>query len=607
MPAPSPPKAWSSIEPLWATGFLGAGLLLIGLVSLPVSISFCTGRLVQAAAQGDLEVPLPPWRAHEVRSIGGAGNHPERAELGAVGSPYRRLMSGRERAALPEDLPSPREVSNRLHAAPEPFASIEDPSGASLLFAAFGQFLAHDITLRAKGKRPRFIRTGTSDPKFPPGTLIPYAPNAPHPKTGDPYNQVTAWLDGSVIYGSDPGRARALRSFEGGRLRTSPEGQLPIFGRDEQAGLCRSPGAMGGERGSLATLPNENPRHEAPTSLFVAGDVRANENPLLLSLHTIFLREHNRFVSSLAEHRPSWSDERLYQEGRRWVSGLLQAITYEEYLPVLLGPDALASPRGYRPDRAAGLSLELVSAALRIGHSQMGPTLHRVGPDGGEFVRSHVSLKAAFFATPVYRQAGGGPASWLLGAARTPSRAIDLVVVDDLRNYMFGNLMGGLDIAAINVAVGRESLAGSFSDLRTAVGLDGISSFAELGADPETTNELQQLYGSIDRMDLWVGLLAEAPEPGRGLLGPTARAVLIEGFSRLRDGDRFFYAWDPGTRAYRDQLRRTTLSQVIRRNLMAPWSSATVPEDVFRARPDRRPHASSFVRFEARDQAAVPR
>ena len=34
-------------------------------------------------------------------------------------------------------------------------------------------------------------------------------------------NEITAFLDGSTIYGSDPARTDALRSHEGGRLRTT--------------------------------------------------------------------------------------------------------------------------------------------------------------------------------------------------------------------------------------------------------------------------------------------------------------------------------------------------------------------------------------------------
>ena len=50
---------------------------------------------------------------------------------------------------------------------------------------------------------------------------------------------------------------------------------------------------------------------------FMAGDVRARENPGLSSLHTIFVREHNRIATLIAANIPQWSDECIYQFTRR--------------------------------------------------------------------------------------------------------------------------------------------------------------------------------------------------------------------------------------------------------------------------------------------------
>ena len=51
---------------------------------------------------------------------------------------------------------------------------------------------------------------------------------------------------------------------------------------------------------------------------FVAGDVRATENPGLSSLHTVFVREHNRIAGALAALDATLSDEELYQRTRRY-------------------------------------------------------------------------------------------------------------------------------------------------------------------------------------------------------------------------------------------------------------------------------------------------
>ena len=57
----------------------------------------------------------------------------------------------------------------------------------------------------------------------------------------------------------------------------------------------------------------------------------------LSSMHTMWLREHNRIVSQLSQLNPHWNDQRLFHEGRKIVGAQMQHITYNEYLPIILG------------------------------------------------------------------------------------------------------------------------------------------------------------------------------------------------------------------------------------------------------------------------------
>ena len=53
------------------------------------------------------------------------------------------------------------------------------------------------------------------------------------------------------------------------------------------------------------------------------------------------VRVHNDIVAKLRRINPRWRGERLYQETRRIVGALWQHIIYNEYLPIILGPDLI--------------------------------------------------------------------------------------------------------------------------------------------------------------------------------------------------------------------------------------------------------------------------
>lgn len=91
-----------------------------------------------------------------------------------------------------------------------------------------------------------------------------------------------------------------------------------------------------------------------------------NETPDLVTMHTLFMREHNRIAEGLKEENPTWSDERLYQESRRIVGAILQKITYDEYLPIILGKTYADS--------------ETVQVKTKVKYSSIGThvALHRI-------------------------------------------------------------------------------------------------------------------------------------------------------------------------------------------------------------------------------------
>lgn len=67
------------------------------------------------------------------------------------------------------------------------------------------------------------------------------------------------------------------------------------------------------------------------------GDGRANTHPMLAVMQTIFLRFHNMIGAKLFEINKSWNDEKLFQETRKFVIAVIQFITFNEFVPNLLG------------------------------------------------------------------------------------------------------------------------------------------------------------------------------------------------------------------------------------------------------------------------------
>ena len=113
------------------------------------------------------------------------------------------------------------------------------------------------------------------------------------------------------------------------------------------------------------------------TNCQVAGDQRVNEQPGLTTLHTVWLREHNRLAGQLQAINSHWDSERVFQEARRLLIAEWQHIIYSEWLPVLLGktymttfdlfPQTSGYSDSYNERLDPRITNEFASAAFRSG------------------------------------------------------------------------------------------------------------------------------------------------------------------------------------------------------------------------------------------------
>jgi peroxidase len=435
--------------------------------------------------------------------------------------------------------PNPRDISNIVVAqadAGEDGPHLIDDNGIALsgMMYAWGQFVDHDLDLEKGGTSTDIsIKVPAGDEFLPPGSTIPLTRVAIDPATGvaghpaTAINTITGWLDGSQVYGSDAATAASLRTADG-HMKTSAGNNLPI---DPQSGM------------------------------FMAGDVRAQENPDLTALQTLFVREHNYQVDQLHQEHPNWSGDQLYEMAKAITTAEMVNITYSEFLPHLLGKDAIGPYHGYDPTVDARITEEFEGAAYRFGHSIVSDEISATSNIGA--FTSEQTLAESFFEDPATFAATGadGLLRHLSGDLANP---LDTHLVDGLRNLLV-DPPDGVDLAAINIQRGHDLGLGTLNETRKALGLTPYATFADVSSDPETAAALEQAYGSVDAIDLWTGGLAEDHVPGT-IIGSTFGKIIGDQFTALRDGDRYYFENQNFDKQTLDEIKGTTLSDLILRD-----------------------------------------
>ncbi|NEQ11381.1 MAG: PEP-CTERM sorting domain-containing protein [Moorea sp. SIO4E2] len=546
-----------------------------------------------------------PAAAGEYRTINGFGNNLNDPTLGEAETPLLRLLTPayedgfnapRITGSTGNLLPNPRDISNTIVPQKE---LVPNFLNASDWIWQWGQFIDHDLDLNEGGlDRPREdftpipinpidIATGLRDPLAPSIPLI-RVPAAPGTGTGpgnprQQINQLTSFIDGSQVYGSDPVRAEFLRTNDGsGKLKSqSINGQELL------------PFNTGGFPNANTTPPISG------EELFIAGDVRANEQIGLTAVHTLFVREHNRLAEELTEKIDAGDPvilEKLHQSGldkgdfiyesvRKVVGAQIQVITYNEFLPLFIGDSLLEDYSGYDPTVDPRISVEFANANFRVGHTLLSEELQRINNNGTSL--GSISLADAFFNPQ--EVIDNGVDSLFLGLASQVAQEVDNQLVDGVRNFLAPIATGGFDLASINIARAREVGLPGYNQARVELGLDPVTGFlttdTELGitSNPEVAALFEKIYKSVEDVDFWIGGISEDSFNG-GLVGELFNTVISDQFRRARDGDRFFFLNDlDHLLALAPDLESTRLSDIIRRNSTISNiqdNAFVVPEDV---------------------------
>lgn len=424
-------------------------------------------------------------------------------------------------------------------------------------------------------------------------------------------NVNTAFLDLSQVYGSTTFIADALRTGTGGMLKSSP-GLDTITGNGDDLLPFNNTTYFSTEE--IAALGMANDTHVVSNdNLFAAGDVRANETTELSSLHTLFMRNHNRLATALATQNPAnfglteWTDETLYQEARKLNIAQYQNIVYNGYLPAVLGPTALEEYSGYDGTVDPSIANEFSTVAFRFGHSLLNNTVPRDNNDGSGSDAGDLTLVESFF-NPTFLTPGSDRytdiGAVLKGAADNAAQEMDEMGVSSIRHLLFGTSGFGEDLIARDLWRAHDNGIGTYNQVRAgyfdfaqSLGIDlspitdsgggtfaqyvegdDFHGFEQISSDPEVVTKLVTAYTGPTRaaflqnlkfagsIDPFAAGIAEDHVPGSNL-GPLFHTILVDQFTRLRDGDRFFYLNHDFTAAEQSLIGAgDTLGEVIKAN-----------------------------------------
>ncbi|XP_037518159.1 chorion peroxidase-like [Rhipicephalus sanguineus] len=482
---------------------------------------------------------LQPYRKPD-----GSCNNLANPQWGQAYSCERRLLPASYRDGINEPrasrsgrpLPSARLVSYMVH--PEK----DVPAwSVSHLGMAFGQFLDHDIAFVPTGTLPPLetflgvqnsFNNGTESLTMPVFeddpfysqfgiTSLPFTRSLPccHCQMGprEQMNSRTSFIDASHIYGTNKDITNSLRAFVRGLLKY----------REVNGSVILPP-----------SLDPENDRCSRPSEgkiCFRTGDFRGNQNPGLMTLHSLFLKDHNRIANTLAKINPHWNDESVFQVTKRIVESRFQHIVYNEWLPVMLGPTAMTR-YNLRPLRAGYTKYdsrvdptivnEFSSAAFRFGHSNV----------QGRFT--------------------------LFG-----NKAVT--------NYLFrepGKTFGH-DLFAIDIQRGRDHGIRPYVDYVRLCRNVTVESFEDLVRHKLMPSNIARLYSEIYEdvrdIDLFSAGLNEHPVRGASI-GSTFLCVVADMFAMLKWGDRFYYEHGGQAGSFTPEqlrtIRETTLAKIICEN-----------------------------------------
>ncbi|XP_060858578.1 peroxidase-like [Metopolophium dirhodum] len=556
------------------------------------------------------------WKDFDYRSADGSCNNLKRKYLGKANTPYKRLLFPVYTDGVYEmpninekKLPNPRSVSSSL---------VKDEDSPDLtktmMMAYWTMFIGHDLSHTAvstMGKDNRFVDCCDKDksiqytlnknirsckPIFIPGgdwffkpdlfdykDCMNYVRSRPAVNSDctfgpmEQMNQATHYLDASMIYGTTEQQTLSLRQMSLGQLLV----QRMSKNSDNEVPQAQD------------ILPLEttdtNACQNGSGTCFMAGDIRANSFPPLNAVHTLWVREHNRVAGELYKEKLFWTDEELFREAKKIVTACIQHITYNEWLPALLGVNytkenglGLGQRTTYDETADPTVSNSFATAILPFANSMISNSISLNWPSSFQGVVSTHTLNfdvsiqknynkplllTNFWMTDYWFQEDS-IRFMLIGLILKATQKVDMLFAQSITNYLYNiDPKGsyGMDILSLDIQRSRDHGIPSYTQFRKYCGLKDIEKMQDLSEImmEGSADRLLKLYKTWNDIDLLVGALLEK-HVDDAMVGPTMQCIIREQFVRTRIADRYFYDVPGVFSDYQlENIKRVTLARVL--------------------------------------------
>ncbi|KAF2265028.1 heme peroxidase [Lojkania enalia] len=446
--------------------------------------------------------PTSRYRRHD-----GGGNNPWLPEMGKAGIPYSRSVPPLKPKG--PNLPDPESVFEAILKRSGPFR--KHPSGLNRLFFSFATVVIHEC-----------FQTSRVDPWI---------------------NETSSYVDLSTLYGNTEKEQIRVRTYENGLIYPDSIASERI--------MMMPPGVI-----AVLVLFSRNHNHIAE------GLLQVNEDGKYKPWNT------------LDDEGKKWQDEDIFQVSRNINVGFFASVVLHDYVAAILNTPRANSEwslalgkeikqGGNRVERGTGNVVSVEFAVLYHWHAALSAAddkwmediIRHSYPELNSIDDVTVDMFHKVMKDYGHRLYSTAPKDWTFGGLQRQSdgKFKDSDVADIIKNcidepaHEFGAHGTPASLKVVDI-IGMLQARNAFNvctmnEFRRYLNLKPYADFEEWNPDKEVARAAELLYGNIENLELYPGLMAECTKPampGSGVCPgqTTGRGILDDAVALVR-GDRF--------------------------------------------------------------------